>query len=307
MSKIVLILGNGFDLDLGLKSTYTQYANSAEWRDLYHNRQKFLVKEHGNKKSLLDQIKNAQYNAWFDLEEEINTFVKKQINVDIDKSIIDSNKKDFVRLKHSLKNYLSRISEEYKTDASRLSFIILSALINHNQTNKQIFTFNYTDCFKMCKYYGSYNELFDYTHIHGSLDDDVVLGCEVYDGNKINRNYSFLYKYNMLNKPNKIVKNLMEAKEVVFFGHSINEMDFCYFKEYFKAASTTVGRDKHLTIICKDKESEIRIKDNIRSQGIIVTDLYNNLDVFDFIHTDLVYAENIKENIKWNNLINRIK
>ena len=111
----------------------------------------------------------------------------------------------------------------------------------------------------------------------------------------------------MLNKPNKIVKNLLEAKEVVFFGHSINEMDFCYFKEYFKAASTTVGRDKHLTIICKDKESEIRIKDNIRSQGIIVTDLYNNLDVFDFIHTDLVYAENIKENRKWNNLINRIK
>lgn len=305
MSEIVLILGNGFDLDLGLKSRYSDFSFSVEWDELYRRREKYLQNEQNHNQSLLEQIKDARCDAWFDLEEEINIFVHRQINLNPKQITIDCNKKDYSLLKYTLKNYLVRISDAYKLNTACLSLCLLNAVFNNKHSNKQIFSFNYTDCIKLCKFYGAPKGLLEY--IHGSLNEDIVLGCEVYDGNKINRNYSFLYKYNMLNKPNKIVKNLLEAKEVVFFGHSINEMDFCYFKEYFKAASTTVGRDKHLTIICKDKESEIRIKDNIRSQGIIVTDLYNNLDVFDFIHTDLVYAENIKENRKWNNLINRIK
>ena len=110
----------------------------------------------------------------------------------------------------------------------------------------------------------------------------------------------------MLKKPNKIVKNLLEAKEVIFFGHSINEMDFCYFRDYFKIMSTTDGREKNLTIICKDEKSEIDIKDNIRSQGVIVTDLYNNLNIIDFFHTDLIY-NNGNEAIKWNEFLDRIR
>lgn len=40
-----------------------------------------------------------------------------------------------------------------------------------------------------------------------------------------------------------------------------------------------------MTIITYDEASERNIKDNIQSQGVSVTGLYNNLRTFEFIHT----------------------
>jgi len=307
MADIVLVLGNGFDLDLGLKSKYSDFANSDEWKALY--RIKDHVKWHGlyNSQSLLSQIEKDKYERWLDLEEEINMFVQ-QHRCPPD-SIKKNNKADFVELKKALAKYLSRISDEYKVNTSKLSFALLSTILVNKNCNKSIFSFNYTDCIKLCdieNYSRRVGDGLEYTHVHGALDEDIVLGCEVYDGKEINKDYSFMYKYNMLSKPNKIVKNLLEAKEVIFFGHSINEMDFCYFRDYFKAMSTTEGLNKNLTIICKDEKSAIDIRDNIRSQGIIVTDLYNNLNVFDFFHTDTIYNDD-EARSKWGELLIRIK
>jgi hypothetical protein len=115
-----------------------------------------------------------------------------------------------------------------------------------------------------------------------------------------------MYKYNQLNKANHVARSILEAKEIIFFGHSINEMDFCYFKEFFKAASASPNPIRHLTIITYDEESERNIKDNIRNQGISVTDLYNNLWTLEFIHTQKVYENDEEEIKKWDTLITRL-
>ena len=310
MAEIVLVLGNGFDLDLGLKSKYIDFAESDEWYELYNTYRKRLWRNNSDE-SLLLKIENEKFSNWFDLEEIIYSFVNAQTYSN--KSVINLNKTDFDDLREKLKNYLIRISKEYTTKTDSLSFNLLQALVSNNNCSKNISSFNYTDCLTLCKLkdyalrlHNKHHEDLEYTHIHGSLNEGIVLGCEVYNGNIINKDYSFLYKYNMLKKPNRIVKNLLEAKEVIFFGHSINEMDFCYFRDYFKIMSTTDGRDKNLTIICKDEKSEIDIKDNIRSQGVIVTDLYNNLNIIDFFHTDLIY-DNGNEAIKWNEFLDRIR
>ena len=83
-------------------------------------------------------------------------------------------------------------------------------------------------------------------------------------------------------------------------------MDFGYFKEFFRVASASPNPIRHLTIITYDDESERNIKDNIRNQGIVVSDLYSNLWTFDFIHTSKVYANDKEEIIKWNRMINRL-
>jgi hypothetical protein len=115
-----------------------------------------------------------------------------------------------------------------------------------------------------------------------------------------------MYKYNMLNRANHVARNILESKEIIFFGHSINEMDFGYFKEFFKAASASPKPIRHLTMVTYDDESERNIKDNIRNQGISVTDLYSNLWTFDVIHTSKLYAHDEKENNKWNEMIARL-
>ena len=94
----------------------------------------------------------------------------------------------------------------------------------------------------------------------------------------------------MLHQANHVARYLLEAKEIVFFGHSVNEMDFCYFREFFQTVCASPDSIRHLTIITYDEQSERNIKDNIRNQGISVTDLYNNLWTFEFIHTQNVYT-----------------
>lgn len=37
MAKKILILGNGFDIDLGLKTRYSDFANSKIWEKLMEN------------------------------------------------------------------------------------------------------------------------------------------------------------------------------------------------------------------------------------------------------------------------------
>ncbi len=100
--------------------------------------------------------------------------------------------------------------------------------------------------------------------------------------------------------------DILEAKEIIFFGHSINEMDFSYFREFFKVASASPNPIRHLTIITYDEESERTIKDNIRNQGVSVSDLYSNLWTFDFIHTKKVYNGDQKEIQKYDNMIQRL-
>ena len=146
-----------------------------------------------------------------------------------------------------------------------------------------------------------------FTYVHGNLEkDDIVLGCDIQEHEEVNRNLSFMNKYNQLNKANHVAINILEAKEIIFFGHSVNEMDFGYFREFFKAASAAAKPIRHLTIITYDEESERNIKDNIRNQGISVTDLYNNLWTFTFIHTKKIYAQNNDEIQKWNEMMTRL-
>lgn len=48
------------------------------------------------------------------------------------------------------------------------------------------------------------------------------------------------------------------------------------------------------------------IKDNIRNQGINVTDMYCNLESFDFILTDYVYDDKSEQANNWKKLLERI-
>ena len=88
------------------------------------------------------------------------------------------------------------------------------------------------------------------TYVHGNLEEDnIVLGCDIQRDDEVNRSLSFMYKYNMLNRANHVARDLLEAKEIIFYGHSVNEMDFGYFREFFKLASASPNPQKHLTFI----------------------------------------------------------
>ena len=217
---------------------------------------------------------------------------------------------EFNALKKALADYLKRITLNFTADNSKLSTALHYRMRECPLTVTEIY-FNYTyphQYIKLPRQIEIFNGAQHWvTFVHGSLkDNDIVLGCDLQEGEQVNRQLSFMYKYNQLKKANHIARNILEAKEIIFFGHSVNEMDFCYFREFFKVASASPNPIRHLTIITYDENSERNIKDNIRNQGISVSDLYSNLWTFDFIHTKKFYENDESETQKWDEMMNRL-
>lgn len=309
MADVALIVGNGFDIDMGLPSRYSDFIRSKEWNDAVSGFNIYLQQKDYQNHSLIAQLQMASTNSqWFDIEQEIHRFiVSHPDNTERDVRNIRS---EFEVIKKALTNYLKRITSTFTADNSKVSTALHYRMRECPLTVTEIY-FNYTYPQQYIKL-PIQPEIFNgaqhwVTFVHGSLrDNDIVLGCDLQEGEQVNRQLSFMYKYNQLKKANHIARNILEAKEIIFFGHSINEMDFGYFKEFFKVASASPKPIRHLTIITYDDESERNIKDNIRNQGISVSDLYSNLWTFDIIKTSKLYDNNAEEGKKWTEFLERL-
>lgn len=308
MAELALIIGNGFDIDMGLPSRYSDFADSPEFHDLARRMHNMFFEEE-RENSLVLQIQKASYNSnWFDIEEEIHKYVVN--HQCFDDNMIRMVRSEFDHLKKALSNYLKRITDNFTADKNKLSTYLYYRLRECPLTATEIY-FNYTSPQQYLKM-PIQLEIFNggqhwFSFVHGSLrENDIVLGCDLQAGEEVNRQLSFMYKYNMLNRANHVARNILEAKEIIFFGHSMNDMDFCYFREFFKEASASPKPIRHLTIITYDEESERTIKDNIQNQGISVSDLYSNLWTFDFIHTKNYYAGEKDEVDKFNKMMDRL-
>lgn len=284
MADIALIIGNGFDVDMGLPSKYSDFIESKEWQDVLKGvKSCFFPFEDYRESSLLWELLQASTDpCWFDIEKVIHNFVLT--HKDNTEQAIRQIRWEFDLVRKGLYKYLQRISKDFKAEENKLGYQLLTRLQNAPFTIFEII-FNYTyphDFLKIPAYYKGCFVSF----VHGRLkENNIVLGCDLQDGEEVNRQLSFMYKYNMLTEANNTGYHLQEAKEIIFYGHSVNEMDFRYFKAFLTTLSTTPSPSKHLTIITYDEASERNIKDNIQSQGVSVTGLYNNLRTFEFIHT----------------------
>ena len=261
MAELAIIIGNGFDKDLGLLSGYSDFVKGDEWKELEKTLGSFPTKDYLNH-SLICHLQTEAYKKenWFDVEEEILQFIMN--HPVCNEREIREIESEFKRLKKALKDYLIRVSSGYKMAETEFPYEFMRTLaacpkkiveINFNYTNPQDFL--PTPVFF---HPNSYNQ----THVHGSLsEEEIVLGCDIQNNQEVNRYLSFMYKYNMLNRANHVARNLLEAKEIIFYGHSVNEMDFGYFREFFKAASTAPKPIRHLTFITLNEKSERRIKE----------------------------------------------
>lgn len=305
MANIVLIIGNGFDLDLKLESSYSAFTRNDKWKSLVNlvNDNYIGRFEKFRQYSLILHLQHAKETSnWFDIEQEIRAYIKNHCkSPDKITSIAHS---EFDLLRERLKDYLKRVSNDYSTKKDSMAYNLLMVL-NECHKSVNISSFNYTDCFKLCNIPYDRSSL-TYTHIHNSIyDENIVLGCRLTRFDFSKRGFSFFYKSNMIQKANHLYENLIEAEEVIFFGHSMNWMDYCYFEDYFKFIGSPQGMPVRLTFITLDEKSERQIRDNIGEETIIA--LHNYLKSIDFIHTELVKNGKEKDCKDWESLLNRLK
>lgn len=286
----VLILGNGFDLDLGIPTKYEQFANDKKY---WPFKDSFSFEE-DSLPFFLNKHKN-QVDTWFDLEELLACYASE--SQDLPKEKILQAKQDFSILSKALKEYLIKQEESFveqmqnsmgqtrrMTPAHRVLQLFLKKRV------RSIYTFNYTNTYRIANqlilnFEGIFN------HVHGSTqDDNIILGAG--DQRQIKDSFFEFYKSaSPFYKSNNLVEDLNNADEVYIFGHSLGKNDHDYFSEFFKMASKTVQRpfvpDKiKVRIFTLNDNSEIELK----KQLMTLTDnhligLYAHCD-FKILKTD---------------------
>lgn len=287
MANIAFIIGNGFDVDLGLPSKYSQFIKGKEWADVLKTTESRRIVDEYSKHSLIQHLMMSALldPNWFDIEKEIDNFVVSHPNCS-DDDVMDI-KNDYLLLTHALTSYLKRITDGFLPNRDKLSYKVMKSVLSAPH-NKSIINFNYTDPLLCMKSSGTWNGG-EMTFVHGDVrSDNIVIGCDARKDH-FNRQLSFLYKYNNTKGANHINKNLEFAKEVIIFGHSINDIDFCYFKNLFEACATKREPARNLTIFTWNEKNAQTILDNIQEHGIPVTDLKSRLLGFDIICSELFY------------------
>lgn len=335
--KIVLILGNGFDLDLGYKTSYKDF-----WESEYCPKDyPAPLIHHLNQKwnNVLEAVK------WYDLENEFLyyyrsipdpikgmdhitdeekallkdfdcfgfTFGKYDDKLDIVKSLVDKgvllyrhpgyiddnyikdalqppiwrDRKAFQLIKDGLCNYLRTIDSQAKRDNSMALQVLFAAnCAREADAFLNIYSFNYT---KLPVYYGNgFESIIHYVHgncekgkiIIGTKDDEYV------------KSYDFLMKSfdSQFNAP-PIVSDLLEADEVIIFGHSIGENDRQYFEAFFRQQTdVTHPKKKDIIIFTKDEESKVDIKRSLQKMT------GNNLStLYCLNHIEIIKTSDFKE------------
>lgn len=209
----IIIIGNGFDLNLELKTSYGDFLSSENFKNLLVSNNSLAV--------YLRQKQNLQH--WIDIENELKEYSHRSKN-ELDE--------EFNALSTELVNYLSSI----KTSAFKKDSEAYSVIKDNYATSALILDFNYTDSVeKILLSLGvSESEILNkHRKVHGSLkENNIIFGVE--DAAKIKTEHIFLKKsYPRYYEPTDIRALIYGAREVYFFGHSLGATDHHYFKDSF--------------------------------------------------------------------------
>lgn len=108
MSKGIIILGNGFDLDLGLKTRYSDFVKSPQWKQ--------LMDENPHSKGndfLLGYLDNKyELERWIDIERSLLEYATNKTAINRMTSA-SRDSADFPKLRQALSAYLKEQQEQF--------------------------------------------------------------------------------------------------------------------------------------------------------------------------------------------------
>ena len=294
----VLIIGNGFDLDLGFNTRYSDFAKSQEWIELF--------KSNERKNNLAELMYNhATINEWFDVEKCIKEYVqKKELKKDFDSIRVFEDKKFLKDLVYEFDKYITFEFSSTPVKEDSLAARLISAN-NDCSCFDSIYSFNFFEYDLLpIVTIGNVGSIENVQYVHGSGNNSILGidedGCKSY-------HYSFTKKIMYPYYPNtKIIPDLLEATEIVIFGHSLNSIDWKYFQLFFeKRSQIREGTETHITIITRDSDSKRQLKENLSGFGISLTALCS-ISNLEFIETVAYYRNEYEDGYIISELLRRL-
>lgn len=304
--KVLLILGNGFDLSLGLQTSYVSFMES----DLFQKR--VAIKHYRNAK--IDVHDRNIYNYltyqkrmknWIDVEMELKKYASQQrVEYYNDKGgLTITQNASYGQIKQfynvlclDLQTYMKSLdysSANFKAPSLRLLQMILAKKRN------DVVTFNYTDITRLIsKPRGSVE------YMHGNINDGIILGFQRFED--MAPGYEYMIKAeNPLYKSRHLYAKMLDADEVVIYGHSLGETDHCYFKPFFEEQTKSNATPRRLTIFTLNRESRNAITQQmVALSGGKYQVFQDNTDV-NVIETDnnekgvIAYIDGLKKRMRF--------
>lgn len=295
MSTTTLIIGNGFDLALKLKTSYRDFANSDCWpidrTPINVRREKCLR----NEVHLFTQDHKDPKTGevlWIDLEGIIKDYALKrkeeedsplgEISEDVikkDWEFLDTLKAHFIIY---LSSKVKELIEPEMKGVSQYLIDIVKAIYEKDCTSS-IYSFNYTDTAAILSSYFNWINP-KVTHVHGrafTKNPDIVLG--VNDRKAVPKAQRYFLKSHQIGfKSNNLFEDLKASDTVIFFGLSFGGNDMDYFHKYFKSLMSTYNPNlpkKTICIFTKDSKSVYAIKSFFEDADVSIRDLYLYTDL----------------------------
>ncbi len=287
MNKGVLIIGNGFDLDVGLKTSFNHIFKNWQPNDNIKSSRLYTLtnKNPRNEWNLLEDrigqiYANNEYSSItdFDKEEECHKAMRSEII-----------------------KYLNALDYNYN-DSSYASKLIKAVSQNEKF---DIYSFNYTETVDII----SKNQL-EVNHVHGKAKDStVILGTE--DNQKAIKDLCFFQKsFSPYYRSTNLKYDLIKADTVIFFGHSLGKADFLYFQNFFKTQSAEgldIKNKKKIVLITYDEYSRRKLLYQLFSMNNKRLDLFFQQNDFEIILTDSSDSNSIQYETKFDNLLNYLQ
>ena len=249
-SQTTIILGNGFDLDLGLNTSYKSFIDSKDFE--------FWMKEYidtPDETNLFDYIfKQRLIDTWGGVEASIYDFAEYTKAIDrFDYEMIEQ---EFRHLEDAIAEFLKKVDYNNIIFTS-CAWHLLGILRKFPHVN--IFSFNYTDIAKLP---GTPLPNSRIKHIHGTLTEkNAILGIQ---DCKIRQELSFFKKSHHTNyMSKKFIESLNKSERILFYGHSMCLSDMDYFTSLFKNICRRESNIKSIDFVVLDSDAEKELYKNI--------------------------------------------
>lgn len=172
--------------------------------------------------------RKVEIDRWYDLE-----CIVREYAAEGHQSHRKADPKDepfFNEIRNSLMEYIKQEAQK-DIDTNSLAVQVLKAIISNGYFSS-IYTFNYTDLYQIAEKVGI-SSRFDFKFVHGNVNSNsIILGVDSHS--ELREGYAYLRKGNSEHyRSNHIRYDLQECDEVVFFGHSLGDMDYPYFEDFF--------------------------------------------------------------------------
>lgn len=288
--NILLIIGNGFDLELGLRTSYKNFIES----DIYDYCSIKISESLGYKKrynlqfdvdiNIFEHFKNIlSIQNWIDLEMEIGKLAGRHMKKTNNETGLyedylavssDFMMSSFNALRDCLNDYILNLGVP-NNRPNNYALQLMSILGTKKYDNVQIVTFNYTDLKETTRF----DIQVPVYHIHGKVSKgsnaNLILGIQ--DSVEVDKSFSYVIKsHSPYYHSSHIIDLLENADEVIFFGHSLGETDYPYFSDFFKMqCQKTAPEDrKKIRIFTYDEKSRLDILFQLRMMNDKQTRLF---------------------------------